>query len=455
MIWDRLVVGTCVIAALMIGTAGFPDGPISLAIVIGLALPLLFVFRRYTEQQRFITNVFLFGLALRLIFGALLRLFDLRGFFGSDAFAYDTNGVLIADLWLGHIDTIPGYGGIGSPLAGVGWGMFYFTGGVYYLLGRDILAAQSIVAVFGAATAPMAYYCAHKIFGNIRTAKISAILIAAFPSFVIWSGQLLKDGFLLFFIVLVITMTLVLQEKLNYLAIVALLIGMGGIISLRFYIFYMVGVAVVGSFLMNFATTTTAMIRTLAVLTIIGFGLTYFGAADRASFDYQNYGSLERVQISRNDLARSASSGFAVDADVSTTRGALLTLPVGLMYLMLAPFPWQAANLRQAITIPEVLAWWILLPLGVSGILYTLRHRLRKALPVLLFTVLLTVAYSLFQGNVGTAYRQRTQIQVFIFIFIAVGWTLRQEKKENRRMQSAQRERAIRNGLRRAVLPQN
>jgi hypothetical protein len=30
------------------------------------------------------------------------------------------------------------------------------------------------------------------------------------------------------------------------------------------------------------------------------------------------------------------------------------------------------------------------------------------------------------------AYRQRAQIQVFLFIFIAVGWTVVQEKRENR-----------------------
>ena len=57
------------------------------------------------------------------------------------------------------------------------------------------------------------------------------------------------------------------------------------------------------------------------------------------------------------------------------------------------------------------------------------------------FSVVLTLAYSIFQGNVGTAYRQRTQIQVFLFIFIAVGWELWREKREDRKMERVLKQR--------------
>jgi hypothetical protein len=101
---------------------------------------------------------------------------------------------------------------------------------------------------------------------------------------------------------------------------------------------------------------------------------------------------------------------------------------------MLAPFPWQATNLRQAITIPEVLLWWGLIPFMFVGLYYAIRYRLKNAFPVLIFSAMLTLAYSLFQGNVGTAYRQRTQIQVFLFMLIAAGWVVYQEHRENKRL---------------------
>ena len=78
--------------------------------------------------------------------------------------------------------------------------------------------------------------------------------------------------------------------------------------------------------------------------------------------------------------------------------------------------------------------WWAMIPLMIGGIMYALRNRLRNAFPILFFSVMLTLAYSMFQGNVGTAYRQRTQIQVFLFIFIAVGWTISQERREDRKL---------------------
>jgi hypothetical protein len=196
----------------------------------------------------------------------------------------------------------------------------------------------------------------------------------------------------------------------------------------------MVIVAVAGSFIIGFSATNRSILRRTIVLVIIGFALTYLGVGRNATIEYETFGSLKRVQSSRSDLARAAGSGFNEEVDVSSTEGALSALPTGFAYLMFAPFPWQAANFRQAITIPEVLIWWSMIPLVILGLIYTVRHRLRNAFPVLIFSLLLTLAYSIFQGNVGTAYRQRTQIQVFLFIFIGVGWTVWREHRENERL---------------------
>ena len=167
---------------------------------------------------------------------------------------------------------------------------------------------------------------------------------------------------------------------------------------------------------------------------VAGIGLTYLGVVRTATSDVEKFGSLESVQRSRNDLAKSGESGFGADLDVSTTEGAISIIPIGFVYLMFAPFPWQVTNLRQAIALPETVLWWAMFPLMITGIIYTIKHRLREAFPILLFSIMLTLAYSIFQGNVGTAYRQRTQIQVFLFMFIAVGWVLRKEGKENKQI---------------------
>ena len=53
-------------------------------------------------------------------------------------------------------------------------------------------------------------------------------------------------------------------------------------------------------------------------------------------------------------------------------------------------------------------------------------------LPIVVFTVTLTLAYALTQGNIGTAYRQRTQVTMFFFLFMGVGIELRRQLRRIR-----------------------
>lgn len=439
---DRYLIGICLIlVTLGMITAAFPEGAASILIVLVLSTIALGVFRKFTSEREFLTTVFLGALLVRLAFGVFIHVFEYRDFFGADAETYDFNGWRLVEYWLGQVSSDDLALQRAWSTAGPGWGMNYLVGGIYYVIGRNIFAAQSFCAVFGAATAPMVYFCAAKMFSNKRVAKISAIAIAFFPSFIIWSSQLMKDGLIIFLLVLAMTMVLQLQEKFNYLALLLLVFSLFGIFSLRFYIFYMVAIAVGGSFIIGVTGSAQSIARRTAVLVLMGLGLTYLGVIRNASVDFEKYASLERIQSSRQDLATSAESGFGEDIDVSTTEGAISAVPIGLLYLMFAPFPWEMSNFRQAITLPEVLLWWAMIPLLVAGLWYAIRQRLRNSVPVLIFSLMLTLAYSIFQGNVGTAYRQRTQIQVFLFIFIAVGITLYLEGKENTRLQRGRQQR--------------
>jgi hypothetical protein len=427
----------------------FPDGAVALMAVVILSAVAIVLFRKYTDEKDFITTVFLVGLALRLGFGIMIQVFELREFFGGDALAYDARGASLVQVWLGQTARTGSVVWLNEdPTSGASWGMNYFTGFIYMLLGRNIFAAQSVCAVLGAATAPMVYFCSQKIYNNVKVARIAAMCVAVFPSFIIWSSQLLKDGLIIFLLITAMTMVLQLQKKFSYAALVLLIFSLFGTLSVRFYIFYMALVAVVGSFVVGVSTSNASIFRRSVILVLMAVALLYLGVGNRATIELQTFGSLERVQSSRSDLAKAATSGFGQEADVSTAGGALSAIPLGFTYLMLAPFPWQAANVRQAITIPEVLFWWACLPFLVMGLWYTMKHRLRDAFPILIFSLLLTIAYSVFQGNVGTAYRQRTQIQVFLFIFIAVGWELYQERRENQRILQVNAQRRIAQAIR-------
>jgi hypothetical protein len=63
---------------------------------------------------------------------------------------------------------------------------------------------------------------------------------------------------------------------------------------------------------------------------------------------------------------------------------------------------------------------------------------------------MLTLAYALVQGNIGTAYRQRSQLLIFYFIFVSVGWSLLGEVREAQRQHAKSEKDAI---LARRVAP--
>lgn len=428
---DKALVILYFLFALVMSVIDFPDSAVAVLFTTLLTGAVIFLIRHSSKEEApLLTRIFIIALLLRLFFGMFLHLADLRDFFGGDANTYDFMGNRLVEVWYGQAELTDFYTQRALN-ATSGWGMNYLVAGIYLFVGQNILAAQSFCALIGAATAPLIYKCSFEIFGNRRISKVSALLVGFYPAFIVWTGQLLKDGIVIFLLVLAITTILQLQKKFTYLNITLLGFSLFGIFAIRFYIFYMVVAAVVGGFVVGFTSSTRAVINRVTILFFIGLGLTFFGVMNKAGSDIDEFANLKRIQESRLDLSAQG-SGFGKDIDVSTTEGALTVLPIGFVYLLLAPFPWQADNLRQAITIPEVMIWWAALPILILGFWYTIKHRLRAALSMLIFTFMLTVAYSLFQGNVGTAYRQRTQIQVFMFIFIAVGWTYIQEKRENR-----------------------
>jgi 4-amino-4-deoxy-L-arabinose transferase-like glycosyltransferase len=429
---DKLLIIVLCILAIVAGTFLFPDGPVAVLFGGLLAAIVLMILSNQPDDKEFLLKVFLGALVLRILAAICIYSLSLQEFFGPDSVTYDFQGYVLSGYWSGDIPAnYPDLPGIMNSKKS-GWGMAYIVAGIYYITGQNNLAVQFFCSVLGAATAIATYFCAVSIFSNRRVARVSSLIVALSPSMILWSSQALKDGMIVFLLVLSILTVMRLQKGFHYISFVLLMISLFAILSLRFYIFYMLVVAIIGCFTVGGSLTSGSMIKRIMIMLVIGLALTSLGGTTNTSSDLSQF-NLEKVQATRDDLAR-GNAGFGKDLDVSTTEGALTALPLGLLYLMLAPFPWQLGNLRQVITMPEMLLWWSSIPFLISGIWYSIKHRLRSSIAVLLFTLMLTIAYSLYQGNVGTAYRQRAQIQIFHFMFIAVGWTIWKEKRENEKI---------------------
>ncbi|HEX5707264.1 MAG TPA: glycosyltransferase family 39 protein [Pyrinomonadaceae bacterium] len=413
------------------------------AVVVAFAAALAIRRTNVEDDKLLLLQLFIAALLVRVFIGTVIYSMKLQNFFGGDALTYDELGMGLLAVWQGDVSQRSVVNDWAT--GGGGWGMLYVVAGVYSIIGRNPLAIQFFNAVMGAATAPVIYLCARHIFSNVRVARASAFFVAFYPSLVLWSAQGLKDAIIVFLLAAVMLTTLKLDEKFSTGKLMLLVCALFGLLTLRFYIFYMTVVAVGGSFIIGTRRLSPQnLVRVFILVAGLGLVMTYLGVLRSASAQFEAYSTLEAVNRSRADLARNANTGFAGDVDVSTTAGAIGMIPVGMVYLLFAPFPWQLANLRQSITLPEMIVWWASFPLLVIGLYFTMRYRLRQALPILLFTMMLTLAYSIFQGNVGTAYRQRSQLLVFYFIFVSVGFVLMRERREDRAREAERAKQASR-----------
>jgi hypothetical protein len=140
-------------------------------------------------------------------------------------------------------------------------------------------------------------------------------------------------------------------------------------------------------------------------------------------------GVLTEIDKSRHFLAVSARSGYVPEADVSTPTEAAEFLPVGLFYFLAAPLPWQTGGLRQNLIIPETAFWLLLYPFVAFGFARGLRINRSGTLVVGAISVGMCVIYALLSGNIGTAYRMRSQVWLLWAPFAAWGLEVWQDRR--------------------------
>src|SRR5262249_26053045 len=289
---------------------------------------------RQKQHGAFLLQIFIAALLIRLIVASLIFANYGQEFFGGDAFTYDFLGQTQLQAWAGD-----SYSQLLLRNRVSGWGMAYFVGSVYAMIGRNMLAIQFLNAVMGAITAVIVFIAAQEVFTNTRVSKLAAAGIAFYPSLILWSAQGMKDGPIVFLWALAILATLNLGKQFTVKYLTVLICTLLCLLSLRFYVFYMIATAVGGSLVIGSRQfSVVSFIRQFAILVVLAVALTYVGVPRFASEQFETFGNLEKVERSRRDMVRRGESGYGEDADVSTVDGAISNVPLGMVYLLFAPF---------------------------------------------------------------------------------------------------------------------
>lgn len=339
-------------------------------------------------------------------------------YLGGDADTYHQGAMQIVDHWTN-----------GGPLPRIRpgtEGFYYGLGAVYLFLGPYRVAGVALIAGLSAALVPLVSDTTERLFGR-PAARVAGPLVVLLPGFLVWTSQLLREAPALFLLAAGANCAVRLSTRarpstLGWLALtIALLFTVRANVALVFVV-ALVGGLVLGrrSLVGGLGTGLTALV--LVTVLVIAVGIGSSGYQLSREFD------LEQVDLARQDLSTSASSGFAPDADVSTPERAITFLPVGLVSFSFGPFPWQVANPRQLAGLLEVATLWALVPSLARG-LRRARALIGRQLYVLtLPALLLACMLSLLIGNYGTVVRERLQVIVLVVPVIALGWSLRHQR---------------------------
>ncbi|MEM7411666.1 MAG: glycosyltransferase family 39 protein [Myxococcota bacterium] len=380
----------------------------ALAVCFVLALPLFawIALRVPRDEAQALFALVAAAVGVRLIVATVIATLAPENFFSLDQRRYEWLGEAMARAWAGegslpeNIHAKPGY--------------YVWNALVYSAVGFVPLAVTFSNAAIAGGSVVLVYRIARDL-ADVRAARIAAGLAAFFPSLVLWSSLNLKDAAAIVTLLLVVRGTQRLQQRPSAGALVQLCVGVALLSQLRDYLVWIVlAGAAVGLVLPRLRSVPALL---LVAATLAGVALT--GAAGLQSEQMPSL-RFDLLEQHRRNLAVGGSA-YHGDADVSSPLAALRFLPVGLGYFLFAPAPWQLWNARQWMTLPEMLAWYALLPQIGFGLRGLWQRREAACLPLLAIAVLITVAYALVEANLGTAYRHRAQVLVLYLTIAAIG----------------------------------
>ncbi len=374
-------------------------------------------------DRYFLIKLMLAGFIVRVVVAGIIHALGLYSTIAPDEGTFHGNGLRFC-LWLKgetpfrltsrYVDSVQ-------------VGYFYTVGTLYYIFGVGRFIPVLLNCVIGSMTAVPIFRITRELHGR-ESARAAATLTTFFPSVMLWSTLLIRDSLVIFVMVWIISLVMDLRREFSLMKLatfVGLLMVLG---TLRQYLFIIVGVCAVFSFLIGKAGKTgrsvvvgmLAIVALFAVVRYAGFGV---WELERAS--------LQNLALQRqfNSSVADAAGSFRPEVDISEPVAALTYLPIGMLYFLGSPFPWQALSTTQFMALPDVLFWYLLLPPIFFGLGHIVRNRFRDASMVILCITAVTVLYSLVEGNVGIIFRHRAQVIVPFMVFAGVGIALRRKKK--------------------------
>lgn len=334
----------------------------------------------------------------------------------------------------------------------------FFVAGLFWSIGPNALALKLINTSAGILVAILGYRCSLALVGRAG-ARVALVALLVFPSLALWSSLALKDSVVLLLGMGASCAIVQFMRRPNLWLTVAAVLMLLLLQGTRAYFYVILTLAWIGALVLLII----GGRRSASVYVSLGIAALVLVTGPRGKL---SIGDLASLESAREEMAVGARTAFvpvttptesfaaASPTAAPTTapppptptpsfaaasptaeegppssfdigqalRRNLAFLPIGLLYLLAAPFPWELTRGELPIA-AELLVWYPTLAFALFGVLRMVVGRSWEASYVVLVILGLSVSMSLLEGNVGTLIRHRSMLIPFAVIAATVAVT--------------------------------
>lgn len=413
-----------------------------LILLLGVFSAILIISIFAPEDFKFLFGFYLLGFVVRIFLSFLFYIvsFTIKsnyspGFlFPNDGYTYSLQGWEIFKFAERGIKlTMENY--LSNPNALIASGNIttydFFASFVYSITGYSPLSLFFISSLAGSTAALFIYLITKDLFSQ-RVARISALFAFFWPSFILWSTQNLKEPMIAMFIFILLWSLFYAYKHLApgvlLLSIISVLvlskIGVPYLVVIVSMTFF-AGLFLFINYLFKNKLISLAIIFFLCVVSVIVLKDKVLPFIfEKSGYNMNQESIWEFLNYHRNVRAYGRLQ-FLRGIDVSSAGKAMVFAPLGLLFAIFAPFPWQLGSVMQIMAVPETILFYILIPFTVKGVVFSYRKRFNQSFLFLSIIVGLFLFLALVEGNSGTLFRHRSIAFYLVFIFTAVGISIK------------------------------
>jgi len=373
--------------------------------------------RRHPDEP-WLGRFLVYGVVAKLV-ASYLRYYTLVDGYGGrgDATGYDSYGKLFAKAWLG--------GGEAPDLPDLRRTNFvrWFTGGVYYLVGSDMVAGFFVFGLLACLGSYLWYRATAESVPFVNKRLYFALVFFA-PSIAFWPSSIGKEALMQLGIGSMALGTAFLLNRRNVLGLAVGAPGGWLLWVVRPHLLALVVLAATAAYLVGRsprkkdASVSTSLARPIGMVIMAFLAVFAISAgADFLGIENLSLSSIEKELDEQTE--RSAQGGSQFDNGGNSLSP--LRLPQGAATVLLRPFPWETDSGFQLLASLESVAVAVFLLFRLPSLALSLVRS--RGTPFLFYcwtlTILYAATFSSF-ANFGLLVRQRSLVLPALFVLLAV-----------------------------------